>query len=89
MKIPRYLIVIERTKRNFAAYVPDLPGCVATGRSMEVLMKRINTAIEWHLEAISEDGERLPDATTTSQWFGNRSNVSKDRRVEQRDSVRR
>ena len=56
MKGQSYLIVIEKTKNNFAAYVPDLPGCVATARTLESLLKRMNTAIEWHLEAMQKSG---------------------------------
>ena len=52
----RYAIVIERTASNFSAYVPDLPGCIATGDSIEDVESRIREAIVFHLEGLREDG---------------------------------
>ncbi len=56
----RYAVVIEQGKRNFSAYVPDLPGCVATGRTLEEVKANMAEAIEWHLEAMAEEG-RIPE----------------------------
>lgn len=61
----RYAIVIERAEHNYSAYVPDLPGCVATGRTLEETEREIREAIEFHLEGLREDG--LPAPTPTSQ----------------------
>ncbi|NVZ11042.1 type II toxin-antitoxin system HicB family antitoxin [Allochromatium humboldtianum] len=61
----RYAIVIERVEHNYSAYVPDLPGCVATGRTLEEAEREIREAIEFHLEGLREDG--LPVPTPTSQ----------------------
>lgn len=52
----RYAIVIEKTANNFSAYVPDLPGCIATGSSVDEIEKEIKEAIEFHLEGMLEDG---------------------------------
>ena len=52
----KYAIVIEKAENNFSAYVPDLPGCVATGATVEELEAQIREAIEFHLEGMREDG---------------------------------
>lgn len=56
----RYAIVIEKAAGNFSAYVPDLPGCVATGISVEEVTKEIKEAIDFHLEGMREDGITPP-----------------------------
>jgi predicted RNase H-like HicB family nuclease len=61
-----YAVIYERTERNFAAYVPDLPGCVATGSTRDEVERRIRTAIQMHLEGMREDGETPPAPTTTA-----------------------
>jgi predicted RNase H-like HicB family nuclease len=57
----RYGVVIEKAERNYAAYVPDLPGCVATGRTVEQTERRIREAIRFHLEGLKEEGEPIPE----------------------------
>ncbi len=52
----RYAIVIERAEDNYSAYAPDLPGCVATGKSIADIEDRMREAIEFHLEGLREDG---------------------------------
>jgi predicted RNase H-like HicB family nuclease len=56
----RYAIVVERAKRNFAAYVPDLPGCVATGATMEEAGRLLRAAIKIHIAGLREDGLPVP-----------------------------
>ena len=56
----RYAIVIEKAENNFSAYVPDLPGCVATGATAEEAESQIREAIEFHLEGMREDGIAIP-----------------------------
>ena len=56
----KYAIVIERAASNFSAYVPDLPGCVATGRTIDETEQRIRHAIELHLTGMREDGLSIP-----------------------------
>lgn len=56
----RYAIVIEKAKSNYSAYVPDLPGCVATGVTFEETEQEIRQAIEFHLEGMREDGLQIP-----------------------------
>jgi predicted RNase H-like HicB family nuclease len=56
----RYAIVIEKAESNYSAYVPDLPGCVVTGASLEEVEVQIREAIEFHLEGMGEDGVPIP-----------------------------
>ena len=60
----RYAIVIETAKSNFSAYVPDLPGCIATGNSVEETEKSIREAIKFHLDGLREDNLQIPPAST-------------------------
>ena len=61
----RYAVVIERANDNFSAYVPDLPGCVATGSTSEEVEAAIREAIEFHLQGLREDG--VPPAHPSSR----------------------
>ena len=56
----KYAIVIEKAENNYSAYVPDLPGCVATGTTLEQVEGEIREAIEFHLDGMREDGESIP-----------------------------
>jgi predicted RNase H-like HicB family nuclease len=56
----RYAVVIEPTTTNFSAYVPDLPGCVATGDSVEQTEENIREAIRFHMDGLREDGLPVP-----------------------------
>lgn len=56
----RYAIVIEKANGNYSAYVPDLPGCVATGATVEETETSIREAIEFHLNGMREDGSVIP-----------------------------
>jgi len=60
----RYAIVIEKAASNYSAYVPDLPGCVATGRTLEETESMIREAIEFHLEGLRADNLPVPDASS-------------------------
>ena len=62
----RYTVVIERAPDNLAAYVPDLPGCVATGNTREELLDTIREAIELHIESLRDHGEPIPDPLCTA-----------------------
>ena len=64
----RYAIVIEKADANFSAYVPDLPGCIATGATLEDVKANIQGAIEFHLEGMREDGEPIPPPTSISDY---------------------
>ena len=62
----QYTIVIEQTPRNFSAYVPDLPGCIATGATREEVVRQIRDAIEFHIEGMREQGELVPAPQSTA-----------------------
>ena len=60
----RYAVVIERAPSNYSAYVPDLPGCVATGATIEEVEREIREAIELHIEGLRDAGEPVPEPTS-------------------------
>ena len=60
----RYAIVIERANRNYSAYVPDLPGCIATGATVEKAEQTIREAIEFHLAGLRKDGSPVPQPSS-------------------------
>lgn len=64
----RYAIVIEKTEANYGAYVLDLPGCVATGATIEDVERDIRGAIEMHLAGMREDGEQIPVPTSQVEY---------------------
>ncbi len=61
----KYAIVIEQGPHNLSAYVPDLPGCITTGHTVEEIEHNIREAIELHLEGMREDGESIPEPHTS------------------------
>ena len=56
----RYAVVIEKAEHNYSAYVPDLPGCVATGATVPEVEAQIREAIEFHIDGLREDGLSIP-----------------------------
>ena len=56
----RYAIVIEKAESNYSAYVPDLPGCIATGANIQQVEAEIREAIEFHIDGLREDGSPIP-----------------------------
>ncbi len=60
----RFAVVIEKAESNNSAYVPDLPGCVATGKTIEEARRQINEAVEFHLRGMREDGLPIPEPTS-------------------------
>lgn len=62
----RYTVVIEQAPGNLAAYVPDLPGCVATADSLEKLLEQIREAIEFHIQGLRDHGEPIPGPSCTA-----------------------
>ena len=63
----RYAIVIERANSNYSAYVPDLPGCVATAETVEDVEADIGEAIRLHIEGLLQDGLPVPEPTTIAE----------------------
>lgn len=64
----RYAIVIEKAEGNYSAYVPDLPGCVATGPSVEAVEKEIRAAVRFHIEGMRADGLPVPAPTSIAEY---------------------
>jgi predicted RNase H-like HicB family nuclease len=64
----RYAIVIEHGKANLSAYVPDLPGCIATGQTVAQVVRNMREAIELHLDAIREDGLPIPEPNSSVEY---------------------
>ena len=64
----RYAIVIEKANGNYSAYVPDLPGCVATAPTIAAVEERIREAIRFHIEGLKEDALPVPEPTSTVEY---------------------
>jgi predicted RNase H-like HicB family nuclease len=64
----RYAVVIEKAATNYSAYVPDLPGCVATGPTVEATEANIREAIRFHLDGLAEDGLPMPAPSTIAEY---------------------
>ena len=64
----RYAIVVEKTANNYSVYVPDLPGCIATGDTVAEAEQEIYAAIEFHIEGMIEDGLPVPKPTSIVQY---------------------
>ena len=67
-EVMRYAVVIEKATENFSAYVPDLPGCVATGLTVESVEAHIREAIRFHIEGLEEDGLPVPAPTSLAEY---------------------
>jgi predicted RNase H-like HicB family nuclease len=63
----KYTVVYERTARNYSAYVPDLPGCVAAAKTKTETRRLIKEAIRLHIEAMREAGEPIPEPGTSTE----------------------
>ena len=64
----RYAVVIEDAGSNFSAYLPDLPGCIATGQSFEEVEREIRSAIQFHLEGMKQDGLPIPKPSSAVEY---------------------
>ena len=62
----KYAVLFEKTETGYSAYVPDLPGCIACGDSLEETEHLIKEAIELYIEALQESGQSVPEPTTRS-----------------------
>ena len=65
----RYAIIIEQGTKNYSAYVPDLPGCVATGQTEQEVKQRMMEAIDLHLAGLQEDGLEIPAAVSLCDYI--------------------
>jgi predicted RNase H-like HicB family nuclease len=65
----RYAVIFEKTGTGYSAYVPDLPGCVAAGATLDETEGLIRGAVEMHLETMREDGDPIPKPTTIAEYI--------------------
>ncbi len=64
----KYAVIVEEGKESFGAYVPDLPGCVAAGETKEEVLELIQEAIEFHIEGMREDGQPIPEPSSSIEY---------------------
>jgi predicted RNase H-like HicB family nuclease len=64
----RYAVVIERADANYSAYVPDLPGCIATAATMAEVEQEICAAIRFHIKGLEEDGLPVPEPSSVVEY---------------------
>jgi predicted RNase H-like HicB family nuclease len=64
----RYAVVIEQAANNYSAYVPDLPGCIATGATLEEVELQIREALEFHIEGLRQDGIPIPPPSSRVEY---------------------
>jgi len=65
----RFLIVIEKAENNYSAYSPDLPGCVATGKTREETERNMHEAVEMHIHGLLEDELPIPESTAYAEYI--------------------
>ena len=64
----KYLAVIEKTRNNYSAYLPDVPGCVATGKTIEEIKDALEKALLMHLKGMREDGLPIPEPVASADY---------------------
>ena len=65
----RYAVVIERAGNNYSAYVPDLPGCIATGATVSEVETELRDAIRFHIDGLREDGLPVPEPMSIAEYL--------------------
>ena len=68
IRMHKYLVIFERAGNNYSAYSPDIPGCIATGRTRDEVEKNIREAISFHIEGLKEDGLPLPEPASFTEY---------------------
>lgn len=64
----RFLVIIEKAEGNYSAYSPDLPGCVATGKTRDQAARNMHQAIKMHLDGLREDGLPVPKSHSSAEY---------------------
>jgi len=64
----KYLVIFEKTDNNYSAYSPDMPGCIATGKTRNEVEKNIREAMSFHIEGLKEDGLPLPEPAAFTEY---------------------
>lgn len=65
----RYLVVVEKASNNYSAYAPDVPGCIATGQTLEETLRTMQEALAFHLEGLQLHGDPMPKGYATHAEF--------------------
>ncbi len=65
----KYLIVIEKAGKNYSAFCPDMPGCIATGSTAKKAERNIQEAIEFHLNGLKADGDKIPRNAAQAKYI--------------------
>ena len=65
----KYLVIFEKTSTGYSSYSPDIPGCIATGRTKTETEKNMYEAIQFHLEGLREEGMKLPKRTSDAEFY--------------------
>ena len=65
----RYLVIFEKANDNYSAYSPDIPGCIASGKTHEEAEKNIKEAISFHIEGLEKDGLPLPEPASSTEYI--------------------
>lgn len=68
-KVFKYLVIIEKANDNYSAYSPDLPGCVATGITIERTLIRMKEAIQFHIEGLKTEGLAIPEPSSRAKYI--------------------
>jgi len=68
-KVFRYPVIIEGSKKNYSAYSPDLPGCIATGATVKETISRMRSAIKFHLEGLRKEGSEILEPSTKVKYI--------------------
>ena len=74
----RFLVIVEKGKSNYSAYSPDLLGCIATGKTVETTLRAMRSAIEFHLEGMLENGDKLPKPRSLNSYITETDEISVD-----------
>jgi predicted RNase H-like HicB family nuclease len=65
----RYAVIVKEGENSFGAYVPDLPGCAAAAETREEVLQLIQEAIEFHIEGLREDGQPIPEPSSSIEYI--------------------
>lgn len=65
----RFLVVVEKVNGNYSAYLPDLPGCIATGDTREEVQRNIHEAIQMHVQGLKEDDLPIPESQSFAEYI--------------------
>jgi predicted RNase H-like HicB family nuclease len=74
----KFLIIIEKGKHNYSAYSPDVPGCAATGKTVEITLANMTEALEFHIEGMLENGEKMPIPKSLNYYISETDEISEN-----------